>query len=365
MLDINLIRERPALKVEFRPSLVADIFEGLSLVLDAPSIEGVDQWVYETHAALPAILKNDMEAVLVLINKSEIQHLWISQLPTEAPAHTDFAALITWLNAFPVEDYRVLIERAMTHMAECCITEETPAASLETIDILRATFGEKLSAAQLERAQYLVDNPAELKAQFIAVITRFWEQFYREEYQRCLPLATRSVAYHQQQSYNANFSTVFTAITGRRVPKDLGDYDHIERVVFIPSCHIGPYVMLHMCEECQNIIMIHYNCRPTGTVEHEKTEEPMIQDLFPPLKALADETRLQILALLNEQELYAQEIVNALDISQSAISRHLQLMVTGGLLTMRKEESMKYFSINEETLATLAAGLLNFHSQKS
>ena len=89
-----------------------------------------------------------------------------------------------------------------------------------------------------------------------------------------------------------------------------------------------------------------------------------IQDLFPPLKALSDETRLQILSLLNGRELYAQEIVEHLQISQSAVSRHLKLMLTGGLLTVRQEGSSKYYSIDEDTLRTLAEQLRQFKGNR-
>lgn len=52
--------------------------------------------------------------------------------------------------------------------------------------------------------------------------------------------------------------------------------------------------------------------------------------------------------------------MDQLDISQSAVSRHLKLMLSSGVLAMRKEESMKYFSINEETLKALATRLQGF-----
>ena len=79
--------------------------------------------------------------------------------------------------------------------------------------------------------------------------------------------------------------------------------------------------------------------------------------LYPPLKALADETRLQILALLQGRELYAQEIVDQLDISQPAVSRHLNLMAAAGVLTIRREGNAKYYSVNAETLARVADAL--------
>lgn len=94
-------------------------------------------------------------------------------------------------------------------------------------------------------------------------------------------------------------------------------------------------------------------------------EAPSVQDLFPPLKALADETRLQILALLEGRELYAQEIVERLDISQPAVSRHLKLMVVADVLRVRQEDNMKYYSVNEEVLAAIAERLRSFRGYVS
>ncbi|MDF1514302.1 MAG: hypothetical protein P1S60_10885, partial [Anaerolineae bacterium] len=59
MLEMNLIQEKPALKVEFRGSLASTLLSDLSLVVEAQSMEGFDQWVYATHAALPKDLHED------------------------------------------------------------------------------------------------------------------------------------------------------------------------------------------------------------------------------------------------------------------------------------------------------------------
>jgi DNA-binding transcriptional ArsR family regulator len=202
----------------------------------------------------------------------------------------------------------------------------------------------------------------EFKAQLISVLTRFWEQFYQKEYDSNVPLMVRSVEYHRRQTYIGDLATIFAAITGRRFPYEKMAHADVEKVIFYPSCHIGPYVYFGSCPDPEHVLRLHYNCRPTGTPEHEPTT-PTTQDLFPPLKALADETRLQILSLLDGRELYAQEIVDQLDISQSAVSRHLKLMVTGGLLTVRKEDSMKFFSINTGTLAAAADRLKSFRGK--
>lgn len=359
MLDIDLIQEKPALATEFRISLALDMLSAMSLVLDAPSIEGLDQWVYTTHSALSEEMRVAMAPVLILGTKSTAYYRWFSHLPPDAPAHRDFAAYLAWLKGFPVSDYQQLLDGFIAMLrADCELASSV--SSGEPIDVLRACYGEMLDELQIGRLIQMYQNPGEFKAQLVAVLSRFWEQYYRQEFERCLPIAERSVTYHRAQSYGADLATTFAAVTGRRFPKGHEEHKRAERVIFVPSCYIGPYVMLSPCDDEGYTLVIHYNARPASTPDTQ--EIPAILDLFPPLKALADETRLQILSILDGRELYAQQIVDQLDISQSAVSRHLQLMVTGGVLEVRKEESMKYYAINTTALAALAEHLRRFRA---
>jgi DNA-binding transcriptional ArsR family regulator len=358
VLDIDLIQEKPALTTEFQVSLAADFICTMSLVLDASSIEGLEQWIYTTHAALSEQMRVDMAIVLIVGTKSTVYYTWLNNLRRGDPAHRDFAAFVSWLNSHSVGDYEQLLKSFIGVAREHCGAEE--AASSDEAVIMRACYGEMLKEPQIERLLQLYRSPAEFKAQLISVVTRFWEEFYRADFGRCLAQMDRSVGYHRQKSYSADLVSTFVDVTGRRFPKGYDEYHNAEHVIFVPSCHIGPYVMLSPCDDTGSTILIHYNARSTGAPE--PLEAAHIQELFPPLKALADETRLQILSLLNGRELYAQEIVDQLEISQSAVSRHLQLMVTGGVLDVRKEESMKYFSINESTLAALAGSLKRFRA---
>lgn len=66
-------------------------------------------------------------------------------------------------------------------------------------------------------------------------------------------------------------------------------------------------------------------------------------DLF---KALADETRLRILALLlEEQELCVCDIIAALKLPQSTVSRHLAYLRKSGLVNDRRSGLWMYYSI--------------------
>jgi ArsR family transcriptional regulator len=69
------------------------------------------------------------------------------------------------------------------------------------------------------------------------------------------------------------------------------------------------------------------------------------------LGALNDDTRLQILWLLSQSdELCAQDVMNRLDLSQSAASRHLRQLSATGYLTERRRAGEKCYSLNRERI---------------
>jgi ArsR family transcriptional regulator len=64
-------------------------------------------------------------------------------------------------------------------------------------------------------------------------------------------------------------------------------------------------------------------------------------------KALADETRLRILALLLEGELCVCEIIAALELPQSTISRHLAYLRNSGWVKDNRQGVWMYYRLNE------------------
>jgi ArsR family transcriptional regulator len=67
------------------------------------------------------------------------------------------------------------------------------------------------------------------------------------------------------------------------------------------------------------------------------------------LKALADETRVQILCLLfHHPELCVCEIMSAIDITQSKASRHLATLRHAGLVTDRREGAWSFYALRPQ-----------------
>ena len=75
--------------------------------------------------------------------------------------------------------------------------------------------------------------------------------------------------------------------------------------------------------------------------------------------ALADPTRRQILQDLKEGELPAGEIASRFTLSAPAISRHLSILETAGLVSSRREANRIYYRVEPEPLAEALGDFLS------
>ncbi len=83
-----------------------------------------------------------------------------------------------------------------------------------------------------------------------------------------------------------------------------------------------------------------------------------LRNLAEILKALADETRLAVLAMLQDGEMCVCEIMDALPLSQPAVSHHLKILRQAGLVTDRRQGKWIYYRIDPEALVAVGE-LLN------
>jgi ubiquinone/menaquinone biosynthesis C-methylase UbiE/DNA-binding transcriptional ArsR family regulator len=75
------------------------------------------------------------------------------------------------------------------------------------------------------------------------------------------------------------------------------------------------------------------------------TERLSFQTLHAALRAVAEATRLRILALLTEAELTVSDLIEILRQSQPRISRHLKLLLEAGLIERHREGAWAFFRV--------------------
>ena len=77
-------------------------------------------------------------------------------------------------------------------------------------------------------------------------------------------------------------------------------------------------------------------------------------------KALCDENRVRILALLKGGEKCACKLLEALDIVQPTLSHHMKILCDSGLVVSRKEGKWMHYSLSREGFARAVSCLNAF-----
>ncbi|MCL5115533.1 MAG: metalloregulator ArsR/SmtB family transcription factor [Firmicutes bacterium] len=81
------------------------------------------------------------------------------------------------------------------------------------------------------------------------------------------------------------------------------------------------------------------------------------EELADGFKALADPTRLKIVALLNIRDCCICELVPLFGISQPAVSRHMSRLKQAGLVTETRRGQWVFYSLNRARLADFTLGV--------
>lgn len=81
-------------------------------------------------------------------------------------------------------------------------------------------------------------------------------------------------------------------------------------------------------------------------------------------RMLSEPMRLKILHTLGESEMSVSEIVEAVGGSQANVSKHLGLMLEGGLLARRKEGVTIFYRIVDETVFELCETVCSSLSER-
>ena len=185
----------------------------------------------------------------------------------------------------------------------------------------------------------------------VSHLRRMWDEYLALEWERNLPLIGQSVAAFESMDYGGlSIAEAIRHVTARDLaPREWeGWLPDVERLIFIPSAHLGPYLLLMDFSGASARIVLGARIPQGATVVSAALTR---SELLTRLSALADDTRLRILELLaSEGELGAQDVIARLDISQSSVSRHLRQLSATGYLVERRREGAKVYRLNPERL---------------
>jgi DNA-binding transcriptional ArsR family regulator len=78
------------------------------------------------------------------------------------------------------------------------------------------------------------------------------------------------------------------------------------------------------------------------------------------LRALADPTRREILALVWHEERTASEIASEFSMTHPAVSQHLKVLLDSNLISLRRSGTRRFYRVNRPAIARVQAELASF-----
>jgi ArsR family transcriptional regulator len=342
----------------------------LILLSRVDELSGLDDWVTRTASALTPEQQHTHRLVFL--------GLYYSLMPTRR--FPSFTAYVDDLAAQPPVALRdrvlgayarvpILSEKARswTPLDESIpMPDPTPLlASREAfIAYLRERFApEHIDVAIESEAHALLNDPPAMQQLIVSHLRRMWADTLAAEWQRLTPMLQACVdAFKQIELDGRTILDTARLVLGRE-PNEYckSALEQAEQVIFVPSGHLGPY---HGHFKTGRVYWQLFGARlPAGA----QTTSPELSrsELLSRLTAVADDTRLRILQLLAEQgEMCSPDIMRRLDLSQSAASRHLQLLSATGYLVERWREGAKCYSLNPERIDDTMRSLARFMDNK-
>jgi len=377
----ELVAGTPALRLSTAVSPPLDLVSVLSLLYRAVPGSDLDPWLVAARRGLPPVLRADLD----LLHGFSGRLLYYMEEPVMRfdPLRPDRLAasvgeLLAFLDELPPEEYRRMAASALERVARD-LGQPPPVGLGEDPDGWRRALEPALTTASADEVLPLLADPAWLKERTIGLFRGVWDAFYRDEYAAQEPDLKRA-AELAAPATDRGFGLAFADLTGSRPPAPLvARLAEVDRVAFCPSAHLRSFVSYILYPPDLVVffaapellarrgiadpshperapggptggpIITAVSAAPPGDLDNDA--------LLESLRALADPTRLRILDLLGDGELYAQEIVGRLGIAQSAVSRHLAMLERAGLVTVRPRRGSKFYGLVPERLDAVAGAL--------
>ncbi|MGH2400370.1 MAG: ArsR/SmtB family transcription factor [bacterium] len=344
MKVIDLTSKAPSLTVRLDPSPVYDMLAALFITENWAADRGFEidrKWVQNSRAALAADPRRDMR----LFARERGFVIGLTSFLGTRPGTTvpEFFKLLSV--APPAE----VVERLLTAPRAA-----RPAAPLlrEVIRTRRETAVREFLAAypgeyETSRIRELITSPpGEVHQRLLRLLRAFYGNVYQEEVARVLPLLRADVEAKTQLAAALPAGELVERATGGiTIVPDA----EISQVVLAPSYFFRPY---NLISEYPGVRLYIY---PVGLSTADAVAPA--QELALALKALGDETRLRVLQMLAEREMYLQEIANRLGVTHVTAIHHLALLRAARLVRAIERGNLKYYQLRQETVAELGGRL--------
>ena len=348
--------------VDIRLDPVQTIMHSMVLMARSEELSGLNPWIYETVNAFTPEQKATHNLVMIGVHYAVLPtRLW-KDFPTYL-AHLENCDPLTLRDK--VLDFYLNCD---PHDKDVQIVDATTDSLMEDFDFfleyLQSKFKCEYVIPEIEKQAYqLLKDPPKMQQVIVSHLKFLWQEFFQVEWERITPMLNDSVMAFEAIDFNTmNREEITKYISGQDLDQEYWNLnsEEIDQLIFVPSPHVGPYLGKF---KYKNVLGVIFGARLPKDAQID-APDLSINEITIRLGALADEVRLHILKLISEEgELRSQEIMERLDLSQSAASRHLKQLSATGYLIGRRCSGAKCYSLNAErikdTMRAVSALLLS------
>jgi DNA-binding transcriptional ArsR family regulator len=222
-----------------------------------------------------------------------------------------------------------------------------------------------LAAPRGELARQVLDDPAATRTRFARLLERYWDMAFRAEWERLLPRIEAEVT----DGARALVTRGAPGLVDELLPEGRWDEtsssivvdkaiecrcDVAERggMLFVPTVYGFPRVLIEI-DEPWPVLVVH----PLRDLRQPEVPHASDHEVAEGLRALGDETRLQITRMVAEQPRSTKELAELLRLSDSAVSRHLKILDAAGIVTGRRDGYFVLYRLRPGRIGELGGAL--------
>lgn len=332
------VRVEASCVYDFLAALFAVHRHGRGLQFDCP-----DPWVRSARRALGAALLRDLR---VFAGGRALFVSLVALLERQA-ADPGVPRFLRRVEATPAEELVLLLlagSRAALPAREHLRTAlaSRGAARARALRAFAQAFPEELGRLQAVRVART--EPEVVRARLVRLLRTFYEAVYAREEERVRERVRADAEAKRRRLAHLPAEAFVEEATGGWVP----DPAATPEVVVAPSWFVRPYLLVADHVGTRTYVV------PVAEASSEEDAEDRVLRVA---RALADESRLRILRMLARQEMYAQQVAQALGTSHVTALHHLATLRAARLVRVVERRHQRYYQVRPDALREASRAL--------